>query len=95
MNSVLEGEAWLIFVLCVDNEQRKENEFWLDQFIWCQVVDSETAGLELMMKSLVFARQQITLMNQEGYNEILNQLQGPGTICCTFICKLPCIFDLK
>lgn len=65
MNSVLEGEAWLMFVLGVDNEQRKENEFWFDQFIWWRVVDSETAGLELMIKGLLFARQQIAFMNQE------------------------------
>lgn len=63
MNSVLEGEAWLMFVLGV--EQRKENEFWFDQFIWWQVVGSETAGLELMIKGLLFARQQIAFMNQE------------------------------
>lgn len=85
-----------MFVLSVDNERRKENEFWFDQFIWCRVVASETAGLELMIKGLVFARQQIAFMNQGDDNEILNQLPGPGTICCTFFTrKLPCTFDLK
>lgn len=78
-------------VLCVDNKQRKEGSTNL----FGVIVDSETAGLELMIKGLVFARQQIAFMNQEDYNEILNQLQGPGAICCTFIHKLPCIFDLK
>lgn len=84
-----------MFVLCVDNEQRKENEPWFNQCVWRGVGASETAGSGLMIKGLVLARQQIVFMNQEDDNEILSQLQGSGTIYCTFIYKLLCIFDLE
>lgn len=84
-----------MLVLRVDDEQRRENECWFDQFIWCRVGDSEIAGLELTIKSFIFARQQIAFMSQGDYTGILSQLQGPGTIYCTFIHKPPCIFDLK
>lgn len=84
-----------MFVLCVDNKQREENESWFNQFIWRGVGASETAGSELTIKGLVFARRQIAFMNQEDDNEIPSPLQGSGTIYCTFIYKPPRIFDLE
>jgi len=84
-----------MFALRVDNEPREENEFWSDQLIWRRAVDSETTGLELMIRGLIFARQQIAFTNLEDHNETLSPLQGPGTIFYAFIHKLPCIFDLK
>lgn len=52
----------------------KENESCSDQLIWCQVVDSETAGLELMIKDLVFSKATNCFIDQEGYNETQNRL---------------------
>lgn len=52
----------------------KENESWSDQLIWCHVVDSETAGSELMIKGLGFSKAINCWINQEGYNETQNGL---------------------
>lgn len=52
----------------------KENESWSDQLIWCQVVDSETAGSELMIKGFVFSKATNCFITQEGYEETQNQL---------------------
>lgn len=57
-------------------------------------MDSGAAGLELMIKGFVSARQQIAFMEQGGYSEIMSQLQGPGVASCTSSCSVPCAFDL-
>lgn len=41
-------------------------------------MDSGAAGLELMIKGFVSARQQIAFMEQGGYSEIMSQLRGQG-----------------